>query len=381
MKDIAVIDAMEKGVPDPLLGQAQPAPDLKFQPKTDSGLSSNSRTIFLRRTVSQSSSTVKSLWAQLLAVLWNPSRSNLTGNRELVVRPVHGGPNGYPKLARFLDSDDNFMLYRRFGFLQTRLLLEKQSSLQLFEQELDELDTSETQGDGNEDILCNRDPHPDETHASRRNELMTSIEITYRDYVSLLQAAQAMVLLNKPSSSEFASVENFMNNEKPLIQEEGSFVYRKEDLVTLRPGREHAWLDSTVERLLRIFNCTFIQWIFRSHETRRKSGRPDSAEVFFTRDRIETFVVLIITFMILTLLIVPIYLLYQFTRKAQSTHITAMCIGILLIFTLFFSLCISLFTRAKRHEILAAAAAYCAVLVVFLGNVGSYANGGSKSSG
>lgn len=45
------------------------------------------------------------------------------------------------------------------------------------------------------------------------------------------------------------------------------------------------------------------------------------------------------------------------------------CIGTLLICTLAFSSILSLFTKARRHEILAAAAAYCAVLVVFLGNV------------
>jgi hypothetical protein len=76
---------------------------------------------------------------------------------------------------------------------------------------------------------------------------------------ALLQAAQAMVALNKPTTSEYMSVETFMNNEKPLVEEEGSFIYRKEDLVTLRPGREHAWLDSTVEKVLRIVDCSIIQ--------------------------------------------------------------------------------------------------------------------------
>jgi len=102
-----------------------------------------------------------------------------------------------------------------------------------------------------------------------------------------------------------------------------------------------------------------------------KSNGP---EVYYTRERIEAFVVLIITSMIVALLIIPIYLLYRLTRGVETTRITAICIGVLLIFTLLFSAGIALFTRAKRHEILAAAAAYCAVLVVFLGNVGSYGN-------
>jgi drug/metabolite transporter superfamily protein YnfA len=73
--------------------------------------------------------------------------------------------------------------------------------------------------------------------------------------------------------------------------------------------------------------------------------------------------------MILILLVVPIYVLYHTINDVASGHSYAICIGVLVVFTLAFSAVLSLFTRARRHEILAAAAAYCAVLVVFLGNV------------
>jgi hypothetical protein len=76
-------------------------------------------------------------------------------------------------------------------------------------------------------------------------------------------------------------------------------------------------------------------------ETKKKSDGP---EVYYTRERIERLVVVIITSMILTLLIVPIYLLYHLTRGVVTTRSNAICIGILLIFTLLFSACISLFT-------------------------------------
>jgi len=62
--------------------------------------------------------------------------------------------------------------------------------------------------------------------------------------------------------------------------------------------------------------------------------------------------------MILALLIVPVYILWKLTRVTESNTTTAVIIGVLLVFTLVFSGVLSLFTRAKRHEILAAAAAY-----------------------
>jgi UDP-N-acetylmuramyl pentapeptide phosphotransferase/UDP-N-acetylglucosamine-1-phosphate transferase len=68
---------------------------------------------------------------------------------------------------------------------------------------------------------------------------------------------------------------------------------------------------------------------------------------------------------IIALLVVPIYLLYtrvKASSKADTQFLdqdgTATCIGILLVFTLLFSAILSLFTRAKRHEILGAAAGY-----------------------
>jgi hypothetical protein len=80
--------------------------------------------------------------------------------------------------------------------------------------------------------------------------------------------------------------------------------------------------------------------------------------------------------MILFLLIVPIYLLYHLVTTLKSGRADADCLGVLLISTLAFSAVLSIFTRAKRHEILGSAAAYCAVLVVFLGNVPQVVNPG-----
>lgn len=125
-------------------------------------------------------------------------------------------------------------------------------------------------------------------------------------------------------------------------------------------------------------------------ETKLKNGNSDNFNdtKFYTRERINLCASAIITLSILALLIVPIWLLYYIVAGSDgilSGRGTAICVGILLIATLFFSAVLSLFTKARRHETLAAAAAsvffelclaqsltsprYCAVLVVFLGNV------------
>jgi len=63
----------------------------------------------------------------------------------LTLHTVEGCPEGYPRLAAFLDSDENFMLYRRFGFLQARILLYKQDELRELEEELGDMDDRDAQ--------------------------------------------------------------------------------------------------------------------------------------------------------------------------------------------------------------------------------------------
>jgi len=188
----------------------------------------------------------------------------------------------------------------------------------------------------------------------------------------LMTAAKQLVALNRPAKADYRSVENYFHNHRPQRKLEEQWIYCKEDLVTLRPGREHAWLDAGIEHLLRWmhpFCRPFISYFFSSQETQKKSD--SKYEVYFDRPRIERLVAAIITVMLLVLLVVPIYILFHLVDTMGTSRTDALCIGTLLIFTLAFSAVLSLFTRARRHEILGAAAGYCAVLVVFLGNVGS----------
>lgn len=55
-------------------------------------------------------------------------------------RRVNDFPMGYPNLATFQNSSENFTVYRRFGYLQSRLLLEKQDALRVLEVKLDKYD-------------------------------------------------------------------------------------------------------------------------------------------------------------------------------------------------------------------------------------------------
>ncbi|KAK5733769.1 hypothetical protein LTR17_009473 [Elasticomyces elasticus] len=258
-------------------------------------------------------------------------------------------PVGYPNLAVFADSDESFSLYRRFGYLQSRLLLDKQDELRQLESQLDNMDRFEENPAG----LITRSGQ-----GQLRKELLAQIELKFRDYASLLGTAHELMSFNRPADSEHQSVLNYMFNEAPIHDTESQYIYCKEDLVTLRPGRENSWLDRSIEKVLQPLNCSIVRYLFCSKESQRKAS--DATQVYCCRKRIERCSVAIVTVVILFLLIVPIYLLFHLIggpREAMNPHANAVCIGILLVFTLLFSAAMSLFTSAKKHEILGAAAA------------------------
>jgi len=67
----------------------------------------------------------------------------------------------------------------------------------------------------------------------------------------LLLQAQQLAMANKPSARDYKSVHNYLTFTKPLLEADGSFIKHTEDLITLRPGRESAWVDTLVERVLK----------------------------------------------------------------------------------------------------------------------------------
>lgn len=81
-----------------------------------------------------------------------------------------------------------------------------------------------------------------------------------KDKAELLLKAQQLKALERPSNRDYQSVLSFMENDGgQLFEEDMGFIYEKEDLVTLRPGREYAWLDGLLERTLKVLRCRLIK--------------------------------------------------------------------------------------------------------------------------
>lgn len=81
---------------------------------------------------------------------------------------------GYPNLATLKNSSECFTLYRRFGYLHSRLLLEKQDVLRVLEHRLDQYDQE------NIETSYTRTLRKDEIMP--RQALLEEIERTFNSY-------------------------------------------------------------------------------------------------------------------------------------------------------------------------------------------------------
>ena len=100
---------------------------------------------------------------------------------------VEDYPTGYPKLSCFLDSDDAFMVYRRFGSVFSRLLLHKQDEISGIEAKLLGMDkTDDTETDRqylmSRDLDVKRDGIPEAWRGETRPQLLEKLEKKTLEY-------------------------------------------------------------------------------------------------------------------------------------------------------------------------------------------------------
>ncbi|OCK73232.1 hypothetical protein K432DRAFT_449138 [Lepidopterella palustris CBS 459.81] len=288
--------------------------------------------------------------------------------KHTITKSLEEFPAGYPRVAAFQSSEPSFSLYRCFAYLHSRVLLELQDELVVLESNLADLDEDHAEIDDGRRLKSRaidlRQSRKEGVECERRSMIAT-IRNKLVNYDEILVKARELNAFQRPSSRDYRSVRNWFWSEGALVEAEEEFIRRKEDIISLRIGREWAGFDGLVERLLRKVECRLIRKIFRTPELRAKSKDKDI--YYYSASRIEKFVGIIITIVIFILLVSPVVAMYRLTSIGKRNS-TFAAIGVLVVFTMLFSASMSLMTKARRHELFAASAAYCAVLVVFISN-------------
>jgi hypothetical protein len=81
-----------------------------------------------------------------------------------------------------------------------------------------------------------------------------------------------MTSFSKPGESDRQNIGRYIYNRKCLTDEEATWIQHRDDLIVLRTGREHAWLDGIVENILKLCHCRLLAAIFRSEVDHHSSS-------------------------------------------------------------------------------------------------------------
>lgn len=97
-----------------------------------------------------------------------------------------------------------------------------------------------------------------------------------------------MVSLQRPASRDYQTMKNWFAFREPITRREARYIRKKEDIVTLRTGRESAGFDGFVERCLTRLDCWLkacgSNMIQASITEPRDRWRPTDSEAAYLSD-------------------------------------------------------------------------------------------------
>ncbi|KAI1415017.1 hypothetical protein F5Y13DRAFT_197018 [Hypoxylon sp. FL1857] len=267
-------------------------------------------------------------------------------------RKIESFRKGYPRLSAFIDSERNFAIFRCFGRLHARLLLHKQDELVEIENRLEQIDLEEQT---EYFLACRRQDPSDE-----RRELFGKAEKKLAEYNELLACYYRNIERPRPDESNVKSVGNWLDGTKPLVEVESTFLNDWNDLRSPRNPADHGGMDVFLGNMA----IRFAKFGFRNlfAPLNEHSLSDDEHILFCQRSQILVASRLLTTFFAVAFLTIPIVVLYNIST-------IAMRMVALVAFTAMFSSTLCWTTESRNYEILAVTAAYCAVMVVFVGNL------------
>ncbi|KAF3050098.1 hypothetical protein E8E11_002378 [Didymella keratinophila] len=291
----------------------------------------------------------------------------------LKVRKLEDIPQGYYRLAAFISSDQNLLIFRGFATIHARLLLHLQTEIQRLEKELNRMDEMETDElrlkSGAQDARLSRKEKKANKDKRTRCDVLEDLRIKICQYDEIMINQNAINGFQRESNRDYSNVRAWIENNTPLVSAEEEYILCKDDLWSMRRGREGTVFEGAIGNVLKKCESTplrgIVRWIFCSKEVDGKTS--DSSIHYFSPSRITKTADVPIAITSVLFLVAPILAMYELsTRKTKRATYGA--IGVLVGFSMLFAGTMAIITQAKRHEVFAASAAYCAVLVVFIGS-------------
>ncbi|KAL8922483.1 MAG: hypothetical protein Q9172_003548 [Xanthocarpia lactea] len=282
----------------------------------------------------------------------NPVNSNPSVSPELLDPRKY---RGYPAMCTWMASDDDFFVVRRFGRLSARVALLMQNRIVRLESIVHAEDAKWIKGDGDNGSF---DLDPSKERQNAMDELVWRLE-QYQRFVLDHSKLKA-----RPDATkrQISNVKNWLgNNNGPIRPQEVSFIEEEGDLMPMVPR-----IKPPLRRFLDRFDMIGRIGCWRRKAKQldqRHYNHPKNFEsettIYNIEETIDKFVTCVTIGLGLIMLIAPLWLLQYVVNDMGRLKIITGC---LIVFTILLSIVVV----ARPFEVLAATAAYGAVLMVFM---------------
>ncbi|KAI0097825.1 hypothetical protein GGR51DRAFT_552845 [Nemania sp. FL0031] len=252
---------------------------------------------------------------------------------------------GYRNYARFVASEDDFFILRRFGSLSVRIALFLQDEIAVLENELDEIDKMNSRKDS-------ADVH---NGSFRQDNQIQHDRITILHKIRQRILKYKMKKLQTPRRQDIRSLRNWHHNHDhaAISPEEQEYLGHENDLFSV-VQKDKTPLRKFIDNSRRL--RTLSIWRLKNQDS------PDHERgvvSYYSDKRINTFASGVVVSLGIILLLAPLWILYALQSSALK-------LAVITVFITTFLIILSFAMVAKPFEVLGATAAYAAVLMVFL---------------
>jgi hypothetical protein len=145
-----------------------------------------------------------------------------------------------------MNSDENFLICRKYGLLHSRVLLHRQDELRELEQELLSKDKATNKLDDTM-LKCRT---REERTSGETSDLINRIDAKLLEYNDIVQRTRSFAHLQRATERNYTSVNRWVHQNAPLTQDEASTFYKGRDFVSIVDAKEGSWFDGRVESVL-----------------------------------------------------------------------------------------------------------------------------------
>ncbi|KAE8441480.1 hypothetical protein EG329_004904 [Mollisiaceae sp. DMI_Dod_QoI] len=255
-------------------------------------------------------------------------------------------PEGFARLAAFVSSSEEVLIFRGFKYLHTRVLHRLMIEITNLEAELAEID-KENESDLDANFVMDK-----EGKYSKREEKEDEVKEKLKEYDAIFSQFREMQAFGKAQERNHITYYNWMWSNKQIRIPNYDYIHQVDDFIPIEAERQsYNWLQGKD----------------------KKEKTTDERVRYYNEERIEVVVTFLLVSPVVGFLLIPALIFFLDPMSRAQMAITAT------VFILVCTYLMSVATQGNVYKVFVGASTYAAILTMFMGNFG-FGNGSCSSA-